>query len=398
MNSLNLSKIRISASSFYFIMGLIFASWASRIPDIKFMLHLSDGDLGKVLFAIPMGQLFMMLISGYLVNKFGSRITLLFSIAMYAVVLMLIALSDSFGALFIVLFLFGIAANTTNIAVNTQACGLEALYQRNIMASFHGLWSLGGFLGGILGAVFAQTGYSVFTHFVFVAIVSIIGIVVAGRNLLPNESTAVSTGDKGKKTAMKLDTTIILLGLIGFAGMFCEGTMFDWSSVYFATIIKPDESLIRMGYIASMGAMTFGRFIADRFVTRYKAPAVLKCCGLLITSGLLLATAMPNLIVSTIGFLLVGLGVSSIVPICYSTAGRLNTMAASIAITLVTSISFLGFMIGPPLIGLMSEVTNLRIALAAASLFGILIVILAQQFQSGKARIHESQTVGDSCR
>lgn len=383
---------RISAGSFYFIMGLIFASWASRIPDMKFMLHLSDGDLGRALFAIPMGQLMMMLISGYLVNKFGSRITLLVSIVLYAIILTGIALSDSFGTLFLFLFLFGAAANTTNIAVNTQACGLEAMYRRNIMASFHGLWSLGGLSGGILGAVFARTGYSIFTHFVFVAVISMIGIAIAGRNLLPHDASHAETGDKGKRPVLKLDTAIILLGLIGFAGMFCEGTMFDWSSVYFATIIKPDESFIRLGYIAGMGAMTFGRFIADRFVTRYGAPLVLRYCGLFITSGLLLATALPNLITSTIGFLFVGLGVSSIVPICYSTAGRLNTMAASIAITVVSSISFLGFMVGPPLIGLLSEATDLRVALAVASSFGILIIVLVQKFQHIKIRVYENRT------
>ena len=168
--------------------------------------------------------------------------------------------------------------------------------------------------------------------------------------------------------------------------MFCEGTMFDWSSVYFATVIKPEGAFIRLGYIASMGTMTLGRFIADRFVYRYQAPKVLTFCGLLITSGLLLATAFPNLIVATLGFMLIGLGVSSIVPICYSESGRVQNIPASVAITIVSSISFVGFMIGPPLMGLLSEATNLRVALGIASSFGILIVFFTRKFQTIKNR------------
>lgn len=378
-----LPRIRLSIFYFYFIMGLIFASWASRIPDIKSSLNLNDGQLGQVLFAMPLGQLLMMVVSGYLVNKFGSRIILITAMTLYAMALTLIPQANSFIQLFLVLFLFGITSNMANIAVNTQAVSLEALYKRNIMSSFHGLWSLGGLTGGILGAVFAETKFSIFTHLVIILILGVIGIIIFSRGLLAQDIKENSDAKTSKK-AFKLDSAIIILGLIGFGSMFCEGTMFDWSSVYFSTIIKPDETFVRMGYIASMGAMTFGRFVADRFVNRYQASVVLRFCGILITSGLLLATIAPGLIISTFGFLFIGLGVSSIVPICYSAAGRLKTMSASIAITAVSSISFLGFMIGPPLIGLLSEITDLRIALLAASSFGILIIILSYQYRSIK--------------
>lgn len=324
----------------------------------------------------------MMALSGYLVTKFGSRITLLISATMYAVALVLISFADGFGSIFFVLIFFGAAANMVNIALNTQASTLELLYDRHIMSSFHGLWSLGGLSGGIIGAVFASSGYSILTHFTVVAVVCVLIVIVGSRNLIPNEAKHEDAAGRERRPFFKPDTAIILLGLICFAGMFCEGTMFDWSSVYFASVVKPDESLVRLGYIAGMGTMTIGRFIADRYVSRYQASAVLKCCGLLIVSGLLLLSVFPNLVMSTLGFMLVGLGISSIVPICYSAAGRLKSVPASIAITIVSSISFLGFMIGPPLIGLLSEATTLRMAMGIASAFGVLIIIFAQRFQS----------------
>lgn len=383
----NLTKSRIAISAAYFSSGLIFASWASRIPDVKNLLHLTDGNLGKILLAIPTGQLAMMLISGYLVTKLGSRMILPLSLVLYTIALISIAIPNQVETIFLSLLFFGAAANMVNIALNTQACKLEILYEKNIMASFHGLWSLGGFLGGIIGTVLVKAGYSMLTHFVLMSFLCILIALISSKYLILDKRSKEVANDKNEKSSIKLNLYLIILGLIGFAGMFCEGTMYDWSSVYFETIIKPDESLIRIGYIASMGTMTLGRFIADKFVFKFKAPIILIACGILITSGLLLSTLLPHLVTSTVGFMLVGLGVSSVVPICYSESGKSSTVSASVAITIVSSISFIGFMIGPPLIGLLSEITNLRIALAIASSFGLLIAFLAKKSQSIKENL-----------
>ena len=377
MKMTKLFHIRIAICAFYFAMGWIFASWASRIPDIKLALSLSDGDLGTVLFAIPAGQLTMMAISAYLVTRFGSRITLILSTLMYALILVMISFSHSFGVLFVSLFFFGAAANLVNIALNTQACSLEGIYGRNIMSTFHGLWSLGGLFGGVVGTFFVSTGYAIPIHYISVAFICLCLICIGAKYLIKNESSSKSEDKQSKFSLSNLDKAVVLLGLMGFGGMFCEGTVYDWSAVYFATIVQPEENLVRMGYIAGMGAMTAGRFMADHFVTRYRAITVLKACGLLITTGLLLTVIFPYLLTATLGFLLVGFGISSTIPICYSQAGKLGTLPASIAITIVSSISFIGFLIGPPLIGFISEATNLRIALGAASVFGLLIICIA---------------------
>ena len=123
--------------------------------------------------------------------------------------------------------------------------------------------------------------------------------------------------------------------------------------------------------------MTLGRFLADGFVTKYGPAKVLKTCGVLILVGLWMAAGLPYLITATLGFLLVGFGISSSVPICYSIAGKLGTMKASIALTIVSSISFFGFLVGPPVIGWLSEATNLRIAISIAACFGLFIAFIA---------------------
>ena len=373
----DLRRKRLAVAAYYFVPGAVFASWASRIPDVKHILHLSNGQLGSVLFAIPIGQLLMMAFSGILVSKFGSKKMLVLSEILYAAVLVGIGCSSSVVHLILALVGFGMMANLMNIATNTQACLVEKMYGRNIMSSFHGLWSLGGFAGGIIGAVFANTLLPIEVHFGSILAISLL-IVALGFRYLVNDATAKAEEEDVPKFSFKtIDPILFLLGLMGFAGMFCEGTVYDWSSVYFSSVVKPDEAFIRAGYVAGMGAMTLGRFLADGFVTKYGPSRVLKTCGGLIVGGLWLAAALPYLIPATLGFLLVGLGISSSVPICYSIAGKLGTIKASIAITIVSSISFFGFLVGPPVIGWLSEATGLRIALSIAACLGIMIALLA---------------------
>ena len=373
----DLARKRVAVAAYYFVPGVVFASWASRIPDVKQMLHLSNGQLGTVLFAIPIGQLLMMAFSGILVTKFGSKRMLVLCELFYALALLSIGFSNTVFHLILSLVAFGMMANLMNIATNTQACLLEKMYGRNIMSSFHGLWSLGGFSGGIIGSVFANTLLPIPVHFGSILVMSVLVIFIGYHFLVDDQTAAAEEEDVPMFSLRSIDPVLFLLGLMGFGGMFCEGTVYDWSSVYFSSVVKPDEAFIRAGYVAGMGAMTLGRFLADGFVTKYGPAKVLKTCGVLILVGLWMAACLPYLITATLGFLLVGFGISSSVPICYSIAGKLGTMKASIALTIVSSISFFGFLVGPPVIGWLSEATNLRIAISIAACFGLFIAFIA---------------------
>ena len=241
------SFYRLAVASFFFLQGLVFASWASRIPDIKQALALNEAQLGGVLFAIPVGQMSAMALSGYLVSRFGSHRMLLLAALLYSGTLMALGFISETWQLFAMLVFFGVAANLHNISVNTQAVGVERLYRRSIMAAFHGLWSLAGFVGGIVGALFAAIMF---------------------RLTLPRDR-ARDTAPGHKRPKGKIDPYVVLLGLIAFGCMASEGTMYDWSAVYYEAIIKPSPELIRLGYIAYMCTMVCGRFMADGLVTRF---------------------------------------------------------------------------------------------------------------------------------
>jgi MFS family permease len=369
---------RIAVSILYFIQGIVFASWASRIPDVQHKLNLGDGALGGVLFALPVGQFTAMMLSGYLVNRFGSKTTVTIGAFLYPAGLLLLGTVSELWQLLGALFLFGIFGNLSNISVNTQAVGVERLYRRSIMASFHGLWSLAGFAGGVIASIMVSANVSTFWHFAAVFMLSMILLLIAGRNVLPRDSRP-EIAPTEKKKFTKPDSFIITLGLIAFACMICEGTMFDWTGIYFEKVVGAPKDLIRLGYVAFMSTMAGGRFISDAFVMRFGAKKILQFSGIVIVSGMLLSVLLPNIVFATIGFLLVGIGTSSVVPLVYSQAGRSRKIAPGIAMAMVSSIGFLGFLLGPPIIGFVAEVSSLRISFALIAMLGLGTTLLAKR-------------------
>ncbi len=368
---------RVAVSVFFFILGLVFSSWAGRIPDVKSALRLNDAQLGTALFAIPLGAVAALTFAGVLVDRFGSRRTLLLALALYPLLLVCIGLAGSLWQLFAVLLCFGMAGNIGNIAVNTQAVGVERLYRRSIMASFHGLWSLAGVGGGVAGAGVANRGMTPEAHFCAVLAVAL-GLLLAMRRwLLPREVTLGRPASPERKTFVRPDLYLVLLGIIGFGSMGAEGAMYDWSSVYFASEVRPPEAWIRLGYIACMCAMVCGRFTADGMVNRYGVIPVLQISGACIAVGLALALVFPSLVPATAGFALVGFGMASVVPLCYSLSGKSRRATPGMALTLVSSISFFGFLFCPPVIGFLSHALDLRRALTPVVGFGLIIAFLA---------------------
>ncbi|MFI2742346.1 MFS transporter [Zhouia sp. PK063] len=367
-------KLRIAVSAMFFLSGICFASWASRIPDIKNKLALDDGDLGFLLLGMPIGSLIALPIAGVLVSKYGSKKVNIIFTFLYAVALPLLGLMHTFLLLFIAVILFGLLGNMINISVNTQAVGVEYHYGKTIMASFHGLWSFAGFIGGGIGAAMIGLHITPFYHFIIIGVVCLGIIAFAYKNLLKEDvNQSESTGFVFKKP----DKLIWRLGLIAFCGMMCEGCMFDWSGVYFEKIIKVDTSLITLGYIAFMSTMATGRFVADHFTEKIGKVLMLQISGILIFIGLLIAILLPFVISATFGFLLVGAGTSAVIPLSFSIAGRSKTFSPGVALAVVSTIAYFGFLLGPPIIGFIAEHFNLKASFALIACVGSCIAILS---------------------
>lgn len=364
---------RFAVAAFFFIAGICFASWASRIPDISRALNLHEGALGAVLFALPIGSMCSLPLSGWLVSKLGSRKVATLSGLIYPTILICLGFCNTVPLIITTLFFFGLFGNMMNISVNTQAVGVEKLYNRSIMATFHGVWSLAGFTGAAVGTILISQGFDPYQHFIGIASVMMCMALFSQKYILPKD-----TQHPDQPIFAKPDANLLKLGLIAFCCMAAEGTMFDWSGIYFQKIIQVPKNLTTLGYAAFMSTMAGGRFLGDRLVTQFGKKFILQMSGIVIATGLLIAVILPYLVPATIGFLLVGIGVSSVVPLVYSQAGKSTTMNAGMALAAVSSIGFLGFLIGPPLIGFIAELLGLQWSFSLIALLGFGTTLLAR--------------------
>jgi len=364
--------LRIAVGVMFFFAGLVFASWASRIATIQQHLGLSDAALGGVLFAVPVGLMLSLPFSGWIITKIGSRNLLFCALLAYSLVLAGLGAAQTVPQLVICLVLFGFASNATNISVNTQAVTTEKLYGRPILASFHGLWSMAGFAGAGIGTFMIGKGILPEYHFISITIITIAGVLFGYKYLADDKGPAEST----PAFAMP-DRSLIKLGIIAFCSLICEGAMFDWSVIYFRKIVLAQGAWMGAGYTAFMCTMATGRFIADWFAHRFGLKFTLQMSGILTAAGLLVAVFFPYLLTAIAGFLLVGFGVSSVVPMVYSAAGKSKTMSPGVALAAVSTIGFAGFLFGPPMIGFLAGAFSLRVSFTLIAVMGMCVAAIS---------------------
>jgi len=382
LSEVNILRSRVAIGSFFFMQGLCFSSWGARIPSIQAQLNLSEVELGAVLLSLPVGQLVSLPFAGWFVSKLGSHLVLIYALCFYMATLILIGISHTSLQIIIVLCFFGIAGNLVNISTNSQAVAVEKIYKRSIMASFHGLWSLAGFSGASLGVLMMGLEVSPLIHFLCVSFFVGLGLLFNFSHLI------ISPLVKGQNpTKFKWPTqSLVILGAIAFCSMVCEGAMFDWSGVYFKKVILAENAWTGAGYAAFMFTMASGRFVVDRFVSQLGIRKIIQISGLLTASGLLIAVLFPTLTFGVIGFLLVGAGVSAVVPLVYSAAGRSREFSPSMALSIVSTIGYFGFLIGPPLIGFVAGAADLRVSFSIIALMGL--VMSAASLGINKYRTH----------
>jgi MFS family permease len=376
--AISLRTRRIVLSGFFFFTGICFASWASRIPDIKIQLGLNDAQFGGMLLFLPMGSFLGIPISGSLNSIYGSNRMLKIAAVLYPLALVLLGLVSNTWQLAVCLFIFGMAGNLYNVSVNTQAVVLSRFFDKSIMSTFHGFWSLAGFAGGLIGGLFVAKQLQPIAQFITVAIIAISFLILANRFLMPS--------DKNKQSLQKMwnkpSPLMLQFGLIAFSNMICEGMMFDWSGLFFQHVVHVPNEWRTLGYISFMACMTTGRMFADQLINYWGARKQLMLSGMLVSIGLVIAVAMPSIATSTIGFMFVGFGVSSVIPTIYGTVGKSAAQGqASIALASVSSIGFLGFLIGPPIIGFLSQAIGLRWAFLSVSILGLMTFIRAYRLK-----------------
>lgn len=362
-----IKKTEYATKSLFFVCGLAFASWASRIPEIKEKLQLNDAEFGTVLFAMPIGSLMALPIAGWAVDKFGSRNIVLLACCFYLFALPFLGLASVGWQLAIALFLFGFGGDLLNISMNVQAVGVEKAQNRSFMNFFHAVFSVGFMIGAGLGGILASVNFIPFYH------LSIVAALVVSTGLL-SYNLLLDKDEKPKEPSPLFawpDKSLMLLGIICLCAMLAEGAMADWSVLYYKQILNQPNGFVTAGFTAFSIAMVIGRFLGDKIIARLGLAKLLLINSLLLVLGMTIALGFNWPATIIIGFAITGLGLSTMVPVIYSEAGHSKTMSSGVALAAISTVGMFGFLLGPVIIGYISEATNLRIALSLLILLGI---------------------------
>lgn len=365
---------RIATAAFFFISGFTYATWASRIPSIQQQMHLDEAQLGAVLFALPAGLMGMLPVTGFLLRRFSSRKVMLAGALLFNLMLALLGFATHTWQLVLVLLCFGASRNLFNISLNAQSLGVQALYDRYIIALFHGIWSLAGFGGAALGTLAVSLDLHPSWHFLLVS-VPLTAMVLAFYPRILHQLPAPHE----RKTRFSFDRGMLKWGLTCFASMACEGTMYDWSGIYFKKAVHASGKASTLAFVLYMVAMTIGRFTGDRLTNRFGIKTVLQYSGALICSGLLIAALLPYGISAGLGFVMAGFGVSCVVPLVFTMAGKSTAMSSGPAIAAVSTVGYIGFLVVPPMVGFIAQASSLRWSFAFIALFGALITVFVSQ-------------------
>ncbi|MDC0714455.1 MFS transporter [Stigmatella sp. ncwal1] len=364
---------RIAISAIFFINGFAFASWVPHIPTVQARLGLSTAVLGLALLGVALGALVAMPLTGMLVARWGSRAVTFASSLLFCPLVALPVQAPSLPLLGVALVSFGAANGAMDVAMNAHAVAVERQLGKTVMSSFHALFSLGGLMGAGSSILLLSWGLTPAAHMMGAALLGLGVVLGASRFLLP-----ASADEGGSAHSFALPRgPLLLMGLITFLVLMVEGAVADWSAVYLRQSLGTEVGLAGAGYAVFSLAMTAGRLTGDRLVSGFGPEKLLRLGALLACGGLGGALLLHHPVAALIGFGCVGLGLSNLIPVLFSAAGRTPGVPSGVGIAAVSTTGYGGFLVGPPLIGLMAGPVGLPASL------GILVAFLALVAASG---------------
>ncbi len=378
MQEISPSRLRRANAIYFFISGFGYSSWTSRIPGIKESLKLNDAHFGTLLFMMPVGLILTMPFTGKLLDHFKSRSIMLIGAMVYNGVLAFIGFSGYTWVLGIALFFFGSSRNMMNLSMNAQAIGVQALYNKSIMSSFHAVWSMAGFAGAAFGYLMVTLNIMPAWHLLGVS------LILSALTLYYYKDALDQRPDlKIKRSIFSLPPkSMLVFSLICFTSMACENTMYDWSGIYIRQVLHGSKGIATIAFTVYMVAMTTGRFIGDRMADRFGIQKVLATSGILISTGFAVTVISTFIPLTLIGYLLTGFGVSCVVPFVFSLAGKIPMSNPGAALASISSLGYLGFLVVPPMIGYVAQASSLRISFAIIAVMGIFMIRLSTRIRA----------------
>lgn len=370
---------RIAAKTVYFMLGVGSGTFAANIPRLKESLELSAGTLGLALLCCSLGGFVAMQFAAPLIKKLGLRLLLSVLGPVFPLVLILIAASTDFTTLAVAFGVFGGLTSIAGIAVNAQAIDIEKAYAKSIMSSFHALFSVGGLIGAGAGGLMAAYDFTILQSMSLVAMsLSVLGVLIITKLFdvtkynYKEDHSVIEAPHKQHKS--KWWRQVLLIGGLIFICYLTEGAIADWTAIYMKTEYGAGPFIAVFAYMIFNACMTIGRFSGDAVIRRFGPLETLIGGGMLAATGLAVGLLSPNLVISLVGFGVVGIGLSVLVPILISMAGNLPGGDRDVAIARASTCGSIGLMTGPAAIGFIAESYSL---FAAMMIPVVLLVILS---------------------
>lgn len=363
----DLGRARLGTNLVFFVCGIGHGTWAPRLAEIKAKIGASDGQLGLALLMLGIGALIAMPLTGGLVGRFGSKPVSAVMALAHGLLILPIAFAGNWITLGFAMLFYGIAVGSLDVAMNVQATEIERRKGSPIMSSFHGVYSVGDMAGALATGFAASLAFGLGGHFMTSASVLLLGGLGGCWLMIADEKRDPSSAP----TFAWPRGVLILVGLIAFAALLAEGSVGDWSAIYLNDYQGADTETAAIALTVFALAMAIMRFAADRIVQRFGPLFTLQASGALTALGLttaLMATTPPFAIV---GYAVAGIGIAALFPITLSIAPRLSGLSPSTAVAAVATLGYSGFLIGPPIIGLLADQIGLPLAL------GVVVALVA---------------------
>jgi fucose permease len=361
----------------FFVNGAAAATWLPLIPAVQQKLALNASELGIALLGVAVGAVISTPSTGWLVGRAGGRRVVTVAAIVSCGVLPLLPLAPTLPLLTLALVLFGAALGTMDVAMNVHASVVEALYQRPLMSTFHGFYSIGGFAGALTSGALAALGVAPFERALGPALLLGAAVIAAHQWLPPAQPHTASEPPRARGRVRRLSLPIAALGLMAFCSLLAEGASGDWSAIYLHKSLGADAALSATAFAAFSVAMAAGRLSGDWLTSRLGGTQLLRLGGALAALGLMATLVLGRAAFAVVGFGLIGLGLANVVPTLFSAAGRSRSLAPRVAIATVASIGYAGLLAGPPLIGFVAQAFTLARALIAVVVCCALIALLA---------------------
>lgn len=380
-------QARLAVSALFFVNGALYANVVPRLPGIKADLGLSNTALGTAIAGAPVGALLAGAAAGALVTRFGSGRLAVGCGVLFGVALTGVGLAPVWAVLVAAMVVVGALDSVMDVSMNAHGLRVQRAYRRSIINGFHGIWSIGAVAGGLTGAAAAGLGVPIELHLLGAGIALAGAALVASRFLLAGhedtervdrQSDAAEPRAMGTRGARRAVLPALgVLGVLTLLAAVVEDSPASWGAVYLSGELGADAATAGLAFVAFQAMMTAGRLLGDRLTERFGEVAVARTGALAAALATSVALAVATPLVTIVGFGVAGFGVASLFPAAFHAAGNIPGVRTGDGVAMVSWIARSGFLIAPPLVGLVGDLVSLRVGLLLVPVAALGVVVLA---------------------